>query len=327
MFKRALWFGLIACTLLSCDNELNVTADWKDIPIVYGILSPVDSLHYIRIEKAFLDPTTSALEQAQIADSFYYASLDAVIVDVASGERFQLEEIDGNLEGLVRDEGTFAASPNLLYRVTQDDIRLKANQRYRLEINRSDRLPLVTAETVITQKPQIKRPFFQELLRFQYPNQFKVLWQEAENAFFYDVRLIFHYAETDPDNQGELIEKSLNWRIARNVTFSEVEILGITFYEYLRAELEASPSINRVFRAIDVEVQSGGLELFEFRKIQQANTGITSVGGDIPQYTNLSEGLGILTSSNSDLEKGYELHPETMDSLRFGSITGPLNFQ
>lgn len=327
MFKRTLWIALTGCLLLGCDNELNVTAEWKDIPIVYGILSPVDSVHYIRIEKAFLDPNISALELAQIADSIYYNALDASVIDVSSGERYQLEEIDGNLVGLVRDEGVFASSPNLLYKVDQDDIRLKANQKYRLEINRSDRLPLVTAETEITQKPQIKRPFFQELLRFQYTNQFKVLWQTAENAFFYDVRLIIHYAESDPSAPGEFIEKSLDWRIARNVTFDQIEVLGIQFYEFLRAELEADPSVTRIFRSIDVEVQSGGFELFEFRRIQQANTGITSVGGDIPQFTNLSEGLGLLTSSNSDLESGYDLHPETMDSLRDGSITGPLNFQ
>ncbi|MDX1408530.1 MAG: DUF4249 family protein, partial [Saprospiraceae bacterium] len=301
MLKKALWFVLIAATIVSCDNELNVTARWQNIPVVYGILSPVDSLHYVRIEKAFLDPNTSALEIAQIADSLYYQSLDASIVDIASGERYQLEEVDGNLVGLMRDEGVFATSPNLLYRVAQEDIRLKPNQRYRLEINRSERLPLVSAQTEIVQKPQIKRPFFQELLRFQYNNQFKVLWQEAENAFFYDVRLIIHFDETDPDNPGELLKKELEWRIARNVTFTEVEVLGLKFYEFLRAELVADPSIQRYFRSVDVEVQSGGEELFEFRRIQLANTGITSVGGDIPQYSNLSEGIGILTSSNSDL--------------------------
>ncbi|MDX1478508.1 MAG: DUF4249 family protein [Saprospiraceae bacterium] len=327
MLKHALFAALLACTCLSCDNELNVTADWKDIPVVYGILSPVDSLHYIRIEKAFLDPSTSALEVARIADSLYYDALDASVVDVASGERYQLEEVDGNLVGLMRDEGIFASSPNRLYRVAQEDIRLKANQKYRLEINRSERLPLVTAETEITQKPQIKRPFFQELLRFQYTNQFKVLWQEAENAFFYDVRLIIHYDETDPGNPGELIAKSLEWPIARNVTFNEVEVLGIKFYEFLRAEINANPSVQRFLRGIDVEVRSGGQELYEFRRIQQANTGITSVGGDIPRYTNMSEGIGILTASNSDLETGYELHPEALDSLRFGTITADLNFQ
>ena len=38
----------------SCSNDFEVNADWKDIPIVYGLLDIKDSAYYIRLEKAFL---------------------------------------------------------------------------------------------------------------------------------------------------------------------------------------------------------------------------------------------------------------------------------
>lgn len=55
-------FGLF---LSACANDFDVTAPWKEIPVVYGILSPQDSAHYIRVEKAFVDPEKSALEIAR----------------------------------------------------------------------------------------------------------------------------------------------------------------------------------------------------------------------------------------------------------------------
>lgn len=326
MQRAAICLLIALLSLNACDNELNVTTDWKNIPVVYGVLSPFDTVHYIRIEKAFLDPSRSALEIAQIADSIYYDDLDAVLVDVSSGERYNLEAVDGNLIGLQRQEGIFATSPNLLYRVTAGDINLSPRQDYRLEINRSESLPLVTATTEIVSRPSINRPFFTERLRFQDNNFFKVLWLVSDNAAMYDVNLIIHFLETDPENVSEFVARALEWNIARNITLNEVEILGIRFYEYLAGQLEAHPDINRIFTGIDVEVLAGGEELAEFRRIQLANTGITSVGGDIPRYTNLSEGIGILTSSNRDLKTGYDLHPETLDSLRNGRITEELNF-
>ena len=313
-------------SFVACDNDLEVTAPWKDIPVVYGFLSPTDTAHYIRIEKAFLDPNTSAEEIARIPDSLYYKNLDAAIVDVARDMRFQLEEVDGALEGYIRDEGIFAENPNILYKVDASDLDLTAERRYRLEINRAESLPTVTAEIEQVKRAVIKRPVPNTELRFPYEQDFKVLWEFADNAFFYDVSLLIRFDEGMTGVPGSYEPVVLEWALGRNITANDVEVLGITFYEYLAAELEADPSISRIFNSVDCLVRSGGEELYTFRTIQLANSGITGAGGDIPQYTNLSEGFGLLTSSNLDRINELGLHPETMDSLRNGVITKDLNF-
>ncbi len=310
-----------------CNNDLNVTAPWKDIPIIYGILSPSDTAHYVRIEKAFLDPEVSALEIARIPDSLYYKDLDVSIFDISSGTRFQLEEIDGIEDGYVRDEGIFAEVPNILYKVDAKDLNLTAANSYRLEVNRSERLPLVTAEIEIVSRPVIVRPLPERELRFPYESLFKVIWRKADNAFFYDVSLVIHYNEWTMGDPGSIEAYSIQWKLARSVSGDRVEIFGIGFYEFLRAELEADPTLLRSLSNIDVIVRSGGRELFEFRKVLLANSGITSIGGDIPQYTNLSEGFGILTSSNSSQNSELVLHAVSLDSLRNGYLTEDLNFQ
>ena len=52
-----------------CSNDIDLTSEWKDIPVVYGLLSKSDTANYIRVEKAFIDNEKSALDLAQIPDS------------------------------------------------------------------------------------------------------------------------------------------------------------------------------------------------------------------------------------------------------------------
>ena len=317
----------LGLVLTSCDNDLVVTAPWKDIPVTYGILTPVDSIHFVRIEKAFLDPNTSAEEIARIPDSLYYDNLDAAIVDVSAGMRYQLEEVDATLEGYPRDEGVFAETPNILYKVLQDDIKLTSGRAYRLEFSRGDNLPLVTAEVEQVEPATIKRPVPNTELRFNYDNDFKVLWEQADNGFFYDVSLLINYDEWPTGDPLDVEALTLEWELGRNITGNEAEVLGIEFYEYLASQLEADPGISRRLIGIDCLVRSGGEELYTFRTIQLANSGITGAGGELPTFTNLSEGLGLLTTSNLDAVQDLGLHPETVDSLRNGQITGDLNFR
>jgi len=99
--------SLLVFLLSACDNELNVIEDRKDIPVVYGFLTASDTAQYIRLEKAFVDPTTSALDLAKIPDSLYYDDelVTVEITDEDTDETYRLVRVDGNNEGYVRDEG------------------------------------------------------------------------------------------------------------------------------------------------------------------------------------------------------------------------------
>ena len=60
--------------LVSCKKSLDVNADWKDVTVVYGILNQSDTIHYIKITKAFLGPG-DALEYAKNPDSSNYPDI------------------------------------------------------------------------------------------------------------------------------------------------------------------------------------------------------------------------------------------------------------
>jgi hypothetical protein len=253
--------------------------------------------------------------------------LEAVLIDKASGERITLQEIDGADDGYPRNDGVFASSPNILYKVTAAEANLLPGKRYRLEVKRSEQLPVVSAETTIVGLPLINRPQSGDKIRFPTNSTYRVLWSAATAAGFYDVILYVNYDEYDIDDPANVQSKVAAWKVSGVVTGTEFEIPGIEFYKFLSASIDSDVSKRRVFEGIDIQVRAGGVELYEFQRVQLANTGITSAGGDIPQYTNLSEGVGIFSSSNRHARLNLELHDDSLDSLISGSFTKHLNFQ
>lgn len=315
---------ILAVLLSSCSNDFDLTADWQDIPIVYGILSPVDTAHYIRVEKAFLDPKTSALALAREPDSLYYDDVEVTLVHVNSGDSYILQEVDGTLEGYPREPGIFAEMPNILFKVKAETINLAAGDTYRIIVNRGENLPEVTAQTEIVRRPSIRRPLQGQNLTIDYQNFLVARWDEAD-AGFYDVSLILNYREYPTGDPSMSVSKSLKWKFGKRVTGDEHQVQGINFYQFVGAMLEADPGIQRIFVDLNFIVQAAGEELEEFLTISQANTGITSVG-EIPQYSNIEGGRGIFSSINQSTVTEVNLQPVSLDSLRNGIYTEDLNF-
>jgi hypothetical protein len=316
---------LIVTLCYSCDNELIVTDEWKDIPVVWGLLSASDTAHYIRVEKAFLDPTTSALDIARIPDSLYYDDAVVTLRRIASGETFTLTRVDGDLEGYPREGGTFAETPNYLYKITADDLGLTVENEYEFVLRRDDVSPLVTARTIILPKPVLRVPQAGAALPFRANSTFTFQWNEMPDAGLFDVHLRFHYLERSPATGNIYMPRSFLWTVKKNLTNREHKIDGSEFFNAVAANIDEDPTAQRLFESIDIVVWCGGKQLQEFLKVIQANQSITSTQ-DIPSYTNLSEGIGIFTSRNISENKGFQLTEIALDSLRDGQKTKDLNF-
>lgn len=322
-------FGLITCCFLftACDNELVVTDEWKDIPVVWALLNKSDTAHYIRVEKAFLDPTTSALDIAQIPDSLYYDNASVKLKRVNTGQEFQLQRVNGDLEGYPREDGIFAQSPNWLYKIKANVINLVIGEKYQLIVDRGDGSPLVTAETIILPKPSLRNPVKGSMLSFKRGSTFFFRWDEIENAGSFDLKLRFHYKERKPETGQFYIPKSIEWTVVRNYPEREYEMQSIDFYNNIRASIEADLDATRIFDSLDIIVWAGGEELAQYIKIAQANFGSITGTQDFPRYTNLSEGVGIMSSRNVSYVTGFQLNASTLDSLKNSTITNDLNFQ
>ena len=66
---------LLLTTLLACETDFEVNANWKETAVIYGLLDQTVDTQRIIIYKAFLGQE-SAYTMAQEADSFHYAEAD-----------------------------------------------------------------------------------------------------------------------------------------------------------------------------------------------------------------------------------------------------------
>lgn len=330
--KRFVFLVSISALLLAgCEEELDLTADWKDIPIVYGVLNVSDTAHYIRVEKAFLDDNGSAFLAADNPDSIYYQDITVTLTNLNTGFQRVLERVDGTLEGYPRDTGIFAQLPNYLYKVNAVDFPILGTEEVRLSLNRGDILPVVTAEAVILDEiiplgglgPGSKVDFN--------PNtETNFRWRAGEEARVFDLKLLIHIEELD-NITGITTEKVLEWTMARGVdpipgSFSNLAgVFGLDFYKFLDANLEANQNVDRLLTQMDLVIIGGGEAIERYISIALANTGITS-SQEVPVYTNLSEGRGIFSSVSEVVVEGLLLTNESINTLKTSEFTADLNF-
>ena len=323
---------LMLLSLMACSNELDLTADYQDIPIVYALISPDDAAQYFRVEKAFIDPEVSPLELAQVADSLYYDNAVVRLTRLSTNETIEFQAVDGNEEGIIRDEGVFANAPNILYKALTSELDLVGDESYQLSIDRGDGSPSITATTTIVDAPIIASPNEFSSLNIVPDKTFEVRWLKSESSFIYDLKMIFNYFEKDltvPNSNFE--EKTIVWDITKGVTnpqsgdILEVSTEGADFHGFLLSSLDVNPNLDRRFSTADIVLLVGGEELFNFQAVASANLGITA-SQDIPTYTNLSEGRGLFSSRVSVSREDLEFTAATRDSVILGAATSILNF-
>ncbi len=333
----------------ACSNDFEVTAPWKDIPVVYGILAPLDptlypqdTAHYIRIEKAFIDPDRSALEIAQIADSLYYPenSITVWLERKDNNTRFQLHRVDGALEGYPRDQGVFAGQPNWLYKLVPPiGFALEAGQTYKLIIERNDNLPDVTAETTLPGQFTIIRPLVSSIapkIAFAGSALTAITWRTDDNGVFFNVTIKVRINERNLN--GSLVStQELVWEAAKNIERDPdligtaqyegtVSLSGISFYNFLAKHLQRpAPNRYREFKDCDIILEGGGKEIKEYLETANANSGLTGAE-TFPNYTNISEGYGIFTAKNRTVGQAIGFEGITVDSMNRSSITDTLGF-
>lgn len=341
MKKIILFIVVMASAIFypSCSNDIDLTSEWKDIPIVYGLISKSDSANYIRVEKAFIDNSISAFDLAQNPDSLYYDNISVQIRSLSPNNpaTYDLVRVDGNLEGFVREEGIFASAPNYLYKLELPVGELIGAQDYELVINRGDNAALVTATATLVDDIEIRDPDTNPAdagpIKWE-QSGLKVGWRGSEGGQIFDVTLFLHIEEKDLSNPANDQTITLEWKVEENqpavYTNGQVRmdtrLTKLDLFQYLSGRLDVNPSVARKFLSFDVLVTGAGQALTDYINTGNANTGITSTQV-IPTYSNLSEGFGIFSSRNSQLQEGYLLSGPTIDSIRNNTLTKDLNFQ
>src|SRR5688572_8137093 len=135
---KGICYSIIAVLLITsngCKQDFDITADYKEVPVVYGLLNWKETTHYIRIQKGYLIDGDASVA-AGISDSIYYPDMLAVklyayVDNKLTFDSFTLSRVNGNDIGLPKETGAFASDSNILYTFNGT---LYPAKRYKLKV-------------------------------------------------------------------------------------------------------------------------------------------------------------------------------------------------
>ena len=308
----------------ACTTDVELYSDYKDIPIIYGLLDSSQDTNFIRINRAFSgsnDHPINAAEVSLIADSCNYpGKLRAYIVEYtqAYGGHYQPTGYTIDLDTLTihdKEEGVFYAPDQKVY-WTDAPIHVNTGTtkyRYKLFVHRGN--DTITSETNVVGGEGFK--ITTESLGFmaaENDNSGKVKFTLADNAVFYDVKMVFYYKESV--NGGPMTDKEVSYSFGvktledlgqENERVYYVSYNVNTLFNLLEEAIggdtvinENHPNVIRHLHYMDNEgkkpmrifLSAGSDELYNFIQINSQS----GYAQTVPDYTNINGGYGVFSS-------------------------------
>lgn len=319
----------------SCKDEVDVNADWKDVTVVYGLLAKSDSVHYVKVNKAFLGEG-SAIQMAQIEDSSNY---DQAIVTIQKYENgvASTAPIITLRDTVISDKasGVFYAPDQKLYYFKEN---LNANAEYKLEVKVGEKIASAKTPIINTFNLSGGSVFGNSVAPVgfytgtKYADQ-NYTWQSVKNGKAYQLVLIFNYDEHMVDSS--VVSKSFQWVFPELTSFNVLggqsftqQIEGESFYQqiasFIKPISESSGVLYRKFINISFRMDIAGDELNTYLEVNKPSTGLVF---EKPEYTNIDNGIGIF-SSRLNVYSTYakNLSDASLNHLYGGSYTKDLGF-
>lgn len=344
--KKSILALFVAMMAYGCSTDVTLITSWKDITVVYGMLSPNESVHYVRVEKAYLSANENALLTALNTDSLYYPE-SAITVkiqklainafgDTTVAAEYLMTRVDANLEpvseyfsGEIDTNTVFSTNPKWVYKSTAT---LESGKSYRIRVDKTDGSPSVTADFKMLGNVSFTAPLPNNDLNWQLNNDIPFIWDKVSGAVLYDLSLNIRYCESF-DNFITSQQKSVNWVIRKNETgsgnsgsFIRVDVPPISFYSFMASALSASSGDSRRISTSDLILDAAGEDYLKYVQSYNANQGLSGGFSPINLYSNVKNGIGLVSSRVRHVEYNYNLSDAAITKLYSNAITFSLGF-
>ena len=283
-----------ACMALTgwwgCSTEVDLTAPYDSIPVVYGLLEVDADTQWVKINRTWLGDGNQ-LVAAQIPDSSEYpeGSVMAKIVELIPSESGEIvgNELATGVEWMLQDtvlenkstDGIFFGPSQRVYYASMSERALREDRWYRLEALLPDGSELKATTTMVQSSAgSIERPP-PNLSSYQmgfasvnpdgsatYPS-FPFRWTSAPGASRYAASLKVNFQERYyADDELTLLDSVRDRTISlslgtrqlnnpNNTQTVEESFSGERFYSELATRLEVNPRIRRVLGYYDGDTQ------------------------------------------------------------------------
>ena len=305
-------FFLVSLTILfSCNQKLDVNADWKDITIVYGILDQSDSIQYIKITKAFLGPG-DAIQYAKIPDSSNYGeNLQVNLEEYSDGSLIRSIPLSDTLV-TNKDSGVFYFPVQKIYYTKEN---LNADNSYQLKIWNKTMGKIIEANTVMVHDFSLELPVFPPGVNLLPGKGSEVKWLSSQGGKRYQLTIRINYYEY-PYGSSTPTLHCLDWVPFKDFRSPGTDggqelsfiIPGNEFYLFLESHLTADPNIQRRLKACDYIFLAGSEDLDSYLELSTVSSTMVQIK---PPFSNIVNGIGLFASR----------HTVSFDSLPFSQIT------
>lgn len=308
--------------LSSCENEVDINADWKETIIVYGLLDANDSVQYIKINKAFLNEKQSAYQVAQISDSLYLDSVKVTLTDLYTGEVIVLNRTNK----LKKDSGIFANDVNYLWQTTK---KLAEDREYEINVRNPLSGTSVNSRTRTVKTANIRAPFTSPKSVFSLGTDYiTVMCAPGLNAKAYDVKFLVKYETISTIDTSVKEVKTITWDMVKNFPVAGTgdlirKIEKTAFFQFLGNTIPADP--NKLHRILSVGTifYGGNQNLVDYISVNEPSIGIVQKQSE---YSNVVGGLGLFASRCKQVTQDIKFDPTSVFLLQTNAYTKALNF-
>lgn len=337
-----------ALFLNSCKEDIELVGEFKETAIVYGILDQADSVHFLKINRAFIGPG-NALEFAQIPDSSYFENLEATITEKVNGQIIRTWDLQDTIVNNKDENGVFYAPTQKLYYFAhsmKNNQSLNPDAIYYLEITLNGGTAKefkVNGETALidglASGQSNPNSSFQFLDNQKELKAFGVNVTDVGNAKLVNISLKLNFEEYTANNDTNKI--SINWNAGEaEVTGSYSAVIqGQRFYELISENITVDENITkRKFKSIQIIITGGSDDLNTYINSNKPSSTLTQ---SKPNFTNLTTNsdnnvIGVFTSRQtltvnklyiiSNAPSSSCLDTKSREYLCTGAITGNLLF-
>lgn len=330
-----------------CSTDFDVAAPYKEIPIIVGLLNRNDLVHYIKVNKAYLNKDGSAYTAGSVLDSnlypyplsvkLYALSPTGVAFDSVSLDTVHIPKIGTGT--FVTNDVVYATPP---YKLKYNSIPSSKDtiwSSYKLVVRRASDNKYITSATcnVLSDMRFKTNPNqidlynpFPSTISPEYKSQ-RLSWVAARNGKRYSAFLRFKFrVQNDATGEDYLDSVDMrlmsNNRLQRNDGNTEVDytLSGESFFYNLQSALDPLASAyRRVYSGpVEIHFEFAGEELDTYMELNNSSIGLSEV---TPEYTNIDGGLGIFSSRTrkkfNDI-KQVNLSLNTIYGLKNNSIVG-----
>ncbi len=315
IFKNKALYASLLLLLSACKEDVDLVGDFKETAIIYGLLDQADSIHYIKINRAFIGPGNS-LDIAKIPDSSYFQQVDATVTELVNGLKIREWKLrDTILNNKIESGAFFAPSQKMYYFVTRKcktktdsqgtqgsqvlnssdpaDLlnSLNKNASYQLEVSVNGGAFKVQGETELVSGITTSADAMN--FRFEFADNLGSYKQNGISvntgtAHIINTSLLVDFLEFT--SLTESTHKSFLWNLGESLVVpngsNSFTSNGKTFYELIAANSSDDPNImKRNLNAIHTIVTAGSEVLANYIAINQPSSSLAQTK---PTYTNLS---------------------------------------